>query len=177
MRKPAARLVPILAIILCLSASAQAETLSQGDTAIDFSAMTLDGEHIVLSSAFAGRLIFMDFWATWCEPCMEEVPGIVAAYKKYGSRIGFIGVTLDTPGDKRDVIATMKKQGMTWPQIFDDESDVDGITISKAYRVMDEGIPCPLLIDGDTGLIVASGSRLRGAALMRTLEAELAKKQ
>ncbi len=150
-----------------------------GQWAVDFEASTIDGKATIdLSASFKGKLILMDFWATWCAPCMEEVPGLVAAWKKYGSgKLAFLGITLDTPTDLKTALETMKKQGMTWPQVFDDDSDVDGkgTTISAAYKV--EGIPFPFLIDGDTGKIVARDSELRGAQLAKTLEAALKAKK
>jgi len=156
--------------LLCIASPAIAE--SGAETAADFRAMTLDGKEIVLSADFRGKLILMDFWATWCVPCMEEVPGLVAAYKQFSNRgVAFLGVTLDSPPNKKEVLRVMKEQGMVWPQIFDDDSDVGGQKITAAYKV--EGIPAPFLINGDTGEILARDSMLRGARLVKTLETAL----
>ena len=176
MRRTLVRFPAVLLLVALLPLAATAEGL--GDYAIDFTAETIDGKQLTLSKDFAGRLILMDFWATWCEPCMEEVPGLVKAYKDYSKRgIVFLGVTLDTPNDVDSVRGTMKAKGMAWPQIFDDSSDVDGrgTTISKAYQV--EGIPFPLLIDGSNGKILARQSELRGGSLVKSLEKALASKK
>ncbi len=167
-----------LFVAFFLSAPLAAEEL--GDWAVDFRAATIDGKATIdLSDSFKGKLILVDFWATWCEPCMEEVPGMVAAWKKYGTggKVAFLGITLDTPNELKKVQSTMKAQGMTWPQIFDDGSDVDGrgTLITAAYGV--EGIPAPFLIDGDTGRIVARNSALRGASLDKTLAAAIKAKK
>jgi thiol-disulfide isomerase/thioredoxin len=168
------RFSALIVLALALAFPVAAEGL--GDTAIDFRAVTLDGKEIVLSADFQGKLILMDFWATWCEPCMEEVPGLVAAYKKYAPMgVSFLGVTLDSPPTKAQVLSTMKKMGMVWPQIFDDDSDVNGQKITEAYMV--EGIPAPFLIDGDTGAIIARDSKLRGSSLAKTLEAAIKAKK
>ncbi|MDP3178677.1 MAG: TlpA disulfide reductase family protein, partial [Spirochaetaceae bacterium] len=156
--------------LLCVASPAIAE--SGAETAADFRAMTLDGKEIVLSADFRGKLILMDFWATWCVPCMEEVPGLVAAYKQFANRgVAFLGVTLDSPPNRKEVLRVMKEQGMVWPQIFDDDSDVGGQKITVAYKV--EGIPAPFLINGDTGEIIARDSMLRGSRLQKTLETAL----
>jgi thiol-disulfide isomerase/thioredoxin len=169
----------ILALLASCGLAAGAAGEGLGTWAVDFGAVTIDGKaSIDLSESFKGKLVLMDFWATWCEPCMEEVPGLVAAWKKYGSgKIAFLGVTLDTPSELKKVQATMAKMGMTWPQVFDDGSDADGkgTTISAAYKV--EGIPAPFLIDADTGRIVARDSELRGDRLQKTLEAALKAKK
>jgi thiol-disulfide isomerase/thioredoxin len=169
MEKARFPLVVALAL-LCFAAPVVAQ--SGIEYAADFRAETLDGKEIVLSADFRGKLILMDLWATWCEPCMEEVPGLVAAYKQFANRgIVFLGVTLDSPTNKKEVLRVMKEQGMVWPQIFDDDSDVNGKKITEAYGV--EGIPAPFLINGDTGEILARDSQLRGTRLLKTLETAL----
>ena len=170
------RIIPILLLAAMVPLAAAAEEL--GDYAIDFSAVTIDGTRVTLSTDYAGKLILMDFWATWCEPCMEEVPGLVKAYKDFSKRgVAFLGITLDSPSDLAKVRSTMKAKGMAWPQVFDDGSDIDGegTIISEAYMV--EGIPFPLLIDGDTGLILARDVELRGSSLAESIEKALTSKE
>lgn len=175
MKAPRLAFVLMLLALISLTLPAQEEE-QLGEWAVDFKATAIDGKTVVLSG-FTGKLVFMDFWATWCEPCMEEVPGIVAAWKKLGGggKVAFLGVTLDTPSQVKLVKDTMVKMGMTWAQIFDDGSDVNGETISAAYKVV--GIPAPFLIDGDTGKIVARDSALRGNRLIPTLEAAIKAKK
>lgn len=166
-----------LAFVFVFGISAPAASEELGQWAVDFAATTIDGKAIDLSANFKGKLVLMDFWATWCEPCMEEVPGLVAAFQKYGGpKLGFLGITLDGRGDLKKVQTTMKKFGMTWPQIFDEGSDVDGKgQITAVYLV--DAIPAPFLIDGDTGKIVARDSQLRGPSLAKTLEAAIKAKK
>jgi thiol-disulfide isomerase/thioredoxin len=76
-----------------------------------------DGSKVDLKQ-LRGKVVLIDFWATWCAPCMEEVPDVVKLYKElHGKGLEIVGISLDQ--DKSLVEAVTKSYGMAWPQYFD----------------------------------------------------------
>ena len=69
-------------------------------------------------SKMQGKVVLVDFWATWCGPCMAEVPNVVKAFEKlHGKGFEIVGISLDS--DKAKLVSVTKEKGMTWPQYFD----------------------------------------------------------
>jgi thiol-disulfide isomerase/thioredoxin len=83
----------------------------------DFNEKDLAGEPLSIAK-FKGKVVLVDFWATWCGPCRGELPNVLAAYKKYHDK-GFeiIGISLDR--DENALKSFIKENGMVWPQYFD----------------------------------------------------------
>lgn len=137
-----------------------------GQLAPDFTMNDSTGKPISLSS-FKGKVVLVDFWASWCGPCRAENPNVVAAYKKFNSK-GFtvLGVSLDSDKDKWT--AAVAKDGLTWTHV----SDLIGWknAAAKQYGVM--SIPANFLLDKDGKII---GSSLRGEDLMKKLEEVIGK--
>ncbi len=138
-----------------------AKSLKQGDPVPDFEAETLGGETISLKD-FRGKVVLLDFWATWCGPCRPEIPRIREAYLKYHNR-GFevIGVSLDK--DRKKLEKFIKENKVNWPQIFDGKGW--NSALARLYGV--HSIPCPILLDRETRVYMPNA---RGKCLDRALE-------
>lgn len=144
--------------------------LETGKQALAFDATTLDGSKIAMPSTYKGKVLLLDFWATWCPPCVTEVPLVLAAYQKHhGAGFEILGISLDE--DKAKLTAFLKEKNIAWPQICDGQGWK--AAIAKLYNV--QSIPATYLIDGDTGRILAVGAR--GTSLEPAIAKALAEKK
>ena len=134
------------------SMAAQLGPVVEGAIAPEINLATPDGSTLALSS-LRGKVVLIDFWASWCGPCRRENPAVKAIYEKYKDK-GFeiYGVSLDNDANKWK--AAIAQDGLTWKHV----SELKGWTSTpgKLYGV--RSVPSTFLLDKD-GRIVKSGFR------------------
>jgi cytochrome c biogenesis protein CcmG/thiol:disulfide interchange protein DsbE len=105
----------------------------------DFSLKSFDGKTVKLSD-YKGKVIIIDFWATWCPPCRKGIPDLVSIQNEYKNDVVIIGISLDGEKTLKDVPGFVKSYGINYPIVYGDEKVV------AAYGGI-EGIPTAFVVD------------------------------
>lgn len=117
----------------------------------DLKFTAVDGREVDVSK-LQGKVVLIDFWATWCGPCVEELPKVIKLYKELNEK-GFevVGISLDQ--DKAELEAFLKEKGMKWPQYFDGKGSENDLFVK--YKL--ESIPTMWLLN-KKGLVVSTNA-------------------
>ena len=143
----------------------------RGKVAAAFEATTMTGETVSFPADFKGRLVLLEFWATWCSPCVASIPHVREAYQELAPRgLSVVGISLDSPRVAEDRVREfVSRKEMKWPQVYTGAG-----RIASQYGV--QAIPALFLVDGDSGEIVAGGRQLDGPFIKRTIGEALSRK-
>ncbi len=123
---------------------------------VEIAGPTLDGKQLDLAD-YRGKVVLVDFWATWCPPCVAELPNLKATYDRYHAK-GFdvVAVSLDT---KRDILTRfVQARNLPWPQIFFPDQEKPEFKNPLAERYGVQYIPHTLLV-GKDGKLLETGLR------------------
>ena len=149
------------------SDAARRAGLAVGSKFPDFDEKGLDGKPLSVAT-YKGKVVLLDFWATWCPPCRAELPNVLKTYEAH-HKAGFeiIGISLDQ--DKQKLTSFIEDKKMPWAQYFDGKGW--GNKLAQKYGV--QSIPATYLIDRQGTII---GKDLRGEELEEAVAKAVAKK-
>jgi len=145
------------------------DALAVGTKFPDFDEKDLAGKPLSLAN-YKGKVVLVDFWATWCGPCLIELPNVIETYRKHHSK-GFeiVGVSLDEAKDKARLESFLRDKNMTWPQFFDGQWWKNKLAVKYGVN----SIPATYLLDAEGKIL---GKDLRGDELEKAVTAALAKR-
>lgn len=121
--------------------SDDAEAVWNGDSSMDFSAQTNLGDSFTLSEQ-AGNVVLINFWATWCGPCVEEMPALQDLYEEYGDSDNVEIILINAGESSQTVHRFLSQNGYTMPCIYDTDN-----AVNDKYGVM--GIPYTVIFNKD----------------------------
>lgn len=140
------------------TAAPQDTASHEDELVISFTMADMDGNQVSVTDEFAKhKLTVIDFWASWCGPCRQEMPSLVKTYNDYKDKgLGIVGVSLDE--DKEQWSSAVSAMGMTWTQL----SDLQGWHNAAAQMYGIQAIPFTIVVD-NKGKVLTAG--LRGEQL------------
>jgi len=139
---------------------------SQTQTAPDFTLNSPDGKPLTLSS-YRGKVVLLDFWATWCTPCRAEIPRFIEWQQKYGDK-GFVVLGVSMDDSSKDAAAFAREMKITYPVVMGTSQ------VADAYGGV-LGLPVNLLIARDGRIVQKDVGATDLNALEKQVQSELAK--
>lgn len=111
----------------------------------DFTLQDINGKNVKLSD-YRGKVVILDFWATWCGPCRKGIPDLIQLQNKYKKDLMVIGISVDQDNTIKDVIPFYKNNGINYPVVYADENVVN------SYGGI-EAIPTSFVIDREGNVL------------------------
>lgn len=130
-----------VSVTLCGASCAERQGVGPGEFAYDFSLRAANNPKLQVSlKALRGKVVVVNFWASWCTPCLDELPALERLSRRYPDKIAVVGVGIDD--DHKALAAVAKRLGVTFPTVL----DADG-TLKQRYQV--RGVPETFIVGPD----------------------------
>lgn len=128
----------------------------------DFELVTLDGQPARLSN-LRGKVVLLNFWATWCPPCKAEMPDLEAIYREYGDAQGLVVVGVNYEEDAAPVEAFVRERGLSFPVWLDRKGEA-------AAKLGVRGLPVSFIIDREGYVLDAWNGQIAREAMLARLK-------
>lgn len=136
--RPLPRQLLSLGLAACLLATAAASAAPLQGPAPDFTLKSAGGENLKLSE-FRGQVVLLNFWASWCGPCRQEMPALDELHRRYAP-LGFTVLGVNVEQDPTQAMAMLRERPVSFPVLFD-----SGNTVSRLYQV--SAMPSTVIVD------------------------------
>jgi cytochrome c biogenesis protein CcmG/thiol:disulfide interchange protein DsbE len=154
----------LLALLIWKLAQGSGNKAKIGKTAPDFSLRRIDEPGTLQLASLRGKVVVLNFWASWCFPCNQEAPALEAATKKWGNRVIVLGVDVNDPvGDARKFA---RKYRLSYPLVHDNHN-----VTSPTYGLT--GLPETFFIDRQGKLVVHVAGQVEAADIQSGVEQAL----
>ena len=120
-----------------------------------------EGAPPISLASFRGKPVVLNFWASWCAPCKDEMPAFERVHRRVGDRVAFLGV--DGNDSRRLALALIEETGVTYPSVYDPDD-----TLYRRYKLL--GRPVTVLVDPDGEVVASRSGRLEEEELTALLE-------
>jgi thiol-disulfide isomerase/thioredoxin len=169
-----ARIMSLTALLLCASINAQNEDAAKkllSQPMPDVTVQDLNAKPVKLTQ-FKGKATVITFWATWCSPCIKEMPHFSKLVEEYQGKLQVLAVAVgDTPADTLNFAKKNPSYKVTW--LFDPEEDIETSPVTKAFGIT--GLPTNLFVDAE-GKVVDYWRGLESTeALVKKIQGLMAK--
>ena len=139
-----------------------------GELAYPITCAAMDGRLFELS-ALRGKYVLLDFWGSWCNPCISAIPDLVSLDRKYKHILSIVSIAYDEKKNLAVLNKLIKENGMGWIHLFEDNKDKSGSSIVKKFKV--EAFPTQILIDPEGKIILRTEGIGKGDLIETHLKA------
>jgi cytochrome c biogenesis protein CcmG/thiol:disulfide interchange protein DsbE len=130
----------------------------------DFTLESLEGEKVSLSD-YAGKIVILNFWATWCPPCKAEIPDFIDVYSQYKNEgVEFVGVSTDSRAELEEFA---EEYGINYTLLIDGTPD----QVMREWEI--RAVPTTFILDRDGGILVKNVGLMQKAQLVSEIEKRL----